>query len=165
MSNLSKTIIIEAAPERVWAILKDFGGVHRWHPKVESSPLTGARNEGLGAGRVCNFYDGTSVREQIVEYRDGESMRVELSEFSMPLHRAEARLALRVLGQSRTEVTFSMDYDVKFGPLGWVMNSLMMQPMLAKMFEQILESLRHHVITGELVGRDGERQGVSAAAA
>ena len=164
MSNLSKSIVIDASPEQVWAVLKDFGGVHRWHPKVERSPLTGARNEGLGAGRVCHFYDGTSVREQVVEYAEGERMRVELSEFSMPLHRAEATLALRALGQGRSEVTFSMDYDVKFGPLGWVMNSLMMQPMLGKLFEQILEGLRHHVTTGELVGRDGERQGVAAAA-
>ena len=156
MSNITRTLIVQASSQQVWAVLKDFSGIHRWHPKVETSPLTNEINEGLGAGRICNFYDGTSIKEEIVEYQEGEMMKVALSEFSMPLHRGEATINLRELSEEETEVTFAMDYDVKFGPLGWVMNSLMMQPMMGKMFEQVLGSLDHHVVTGELIGRDGE---------
>lgn len=156
MSNITRSVIVQASTQQVWAILGDFGGVHRWHPKVETSPITNDISEGLGAERICNFYDGTSVKEEIVEYREGEMLKVVLSEFSMPLNHGEATISLRKLSDEETEVSFSMDYEVKYGPLGWVMNSLMMTPMMGKMFEQVLGALDHHVVTGELIGRDGE---------
>ena len=164
MSNLQQNHIINAPLPQVWNVIKDFGGVHKFHPKVESSPLLSDNNEGLGAARVCHFYDGTSVKEEVKAYRDGEMLRVELSEFSLPLNRAFAEISVRERGPNKTEVTFAMDYDVKFGPLGAVMNSMMLRPMMTKMFAQILEGLDHHVITGELVGRDGERIPVALAA-
>ncbi|MEZ4361955.1 MAG: SRPBCC family protein [Kofleriaceae bacterium] len=156
MSTLTRARVIPAPSSKVWAVLRDFAGVHRWHPKVETSPLLSDNNEGLGATRVCHFYDGTSVKERVVEYREGESMKIELSEFSMPLHRASATLTVRATSTKMTEVTMQMDYDVKFGPLGWIMSSLMIQPMMGKMFEKVLGSLEHHLVTGELIGRDGE---------
>ena len=156
MSKLNQTHVIDAPLEQVWNVVKDFGGVHRFHPKVETSPLLSQNNEGLGAARVCNFYDGTSVKEEVVEYREGELLRVKLSDFSMPLQRAEAVISVRALGPDRTEVEFGMEYEMKFGPLGAVMNGIMLRPMMGKMFTQVLEGLDHHVVTGELVGRDGE---------
>ena len=32
-------ITINAPPEKVWAIVKDFGGLHNWHPAVKSTEL------------------------------------------------------------------------------------------------------------------------------
>ncbi len=34
-------ITINAAPEKVWAMVKDFGGLHNWHPAVASTELQG----------------------------------------------------------------------------------------------------------------------------
>jgi len=153
MSNLQRTLTIPAPAAAVWNTLKDFGGIHRWHPKVERSPLLSSNNEGLGAERVCHFHDGTSVREEIVEYIDGQRMRVSLSEFSMPLERADAILEVRAVSATSSEVTMTMDYDVKYGPLGWVMNNLMMQPMLGKLLGQILESLGEHVVSDGVSAR------------
>jgi carbon monoxide dehydrogenase subunit G len=163
MSTVSRTHVVRRPVAAVWGVLSDFSGVYRWHPKVERSPLVSANNEGLGATRVCHFYDGTSVTERVVEYRVRESMTIELSEFSMPLNRAAATLTVRPLADDTTEVTMSIEYDVKFGPLGWVMSSLMIQPMLGKMFEQVLSCLDRHVVTGESIGRDGERLAAVAA--
>ncbi len=55
-----------------------------------------------------------------------------------------------------------MDYDPKFGPVGWLMDAVMMRPMMAGMFDQVLAGLEHHLRTGEIVVDDDTR--VSAAA-
>lgn len=164
MSTITRTLAVNASHAHTWNIIKDFGGVHRWHPSVETSPLLSSNNEGLGAKRVCNFYDGTHVAEEVVEYRDGEFLSIELSDFSMPLKRAHANIHVRKLGAQKTEVEFSMDYDVKYGPMGWVMDKAMIQPMMGKLFAQVLKGLGHHVETGDLIGKGGEIVPVAAAA-
>lgn len=32
-----REVIIKAAPAKVWAMVKDFGGIYKWHPAVEST--------------------------------------------------------------------------------------------------------------------------------
>lgn len=32
-----REVIIKAAPAKVWAMVKDFGSIHKWHPAVEST--------------------------------------------------------------------------------------------------------------------------------
>jgi mxaD protein len=36
---VEEKIIINAAPDKVWAIVKDFGGIDQWHPAVASTEL------------------------------------------------------------------------------------------------------------------------------
>lgn len=38
--QVKETITINAEPEKVWAMLKDFGGLHNWLPAVASTELT-----------------------------------------------------------------------------------------------------------------------------
>jgi len=38
--QVQETIFINAAPEKVWAMVKDFGGLHNWHPAIASTELT-----------------------------------------------------------------------------------------------------------------------------
>jgi len=37
--QVKETITINASPEKVWAVIKDFGGLQNWHPAVTSSEL------------------------------------------------------------------------------------------------------------------------------
>ena len=70
------------------------------------------------------------VDEEITEYVDGERLTVRLSNFAMPVKHAEAQMSLRVVDARSTEVTISMEYEMKFGPVGWVMNNMIMRPMM-----------------------------------
>ncbi|MFT5680586.1 MAG: hypothetical protein ACI8RZ_001492 [Myxococcota bacterium] len=151
MTIISATRRIEAPASRVWDAVADIGGVHRWHPKVKQSPLLSETLQGPGASRRCEFYDGTSVVEEVVDWVEGESLTMELSDMSMPLN--TARATLRVSGQASTstEISMEMEYAVKYGPLGWVMDAVMMRRMMGQMFDLILSGLDHHLITGELI--------------
>lgn len=110
----------------------------------------------MGATRVCTFYDGTELTEAITEYRDGEFMRVAFVEHSMPFHYANIDFTVREVDPGRTEVALEMDYAMKMGPIGWLLNALMIGPVMKKVFRRMLEGLNHHVTTGELIGKDGE---------
>ena len=37
--KVEKTVVIKAAPAKVWAIVKDFGNMHAWHPGIASTKL------------------------------------------------------------------------------------------------------------------------------
>lgn len=155
MGKVSTDRVIKASPDDVWRALADFGGVHRFHPMVESANLLSEHNGGLDAMRVCNFYDGTSVKERVSGWKDGEHMRVELSEFSMPLKRATATLNVAPVGTDSARVTFALDYTPKFGPLGALMDVLMMKAMMGRMMKSVLKGLDEHVRTGALIGEKG----------
>lgn len=155
MGKVSIDQVIKASPDEVWRALADFGGVHRFHPMVESADLLSEKNGGLDAIRVCNFYDGGSVKERVSAWKDGEHMRVELSEFSMPLKRATATLQVAPVGTNAARVTFALDYTPKFGPLGALMDVLMMKAMVNRMMKSVLKGLDEHVRTGALIGEKG----------
>ncbi len=38
--QVKETIIINASPDKVWEMVKDFGGLHNWHPDITSTEMT-----------------------------------------------------------------------------------------------------------------------------
>jgi uncharacterized protein YndB with AHSA1/START domain len=156
MTIISATREISAPASIVWGAIADIGGIHKWHPKVQQSPLLSANSQGIGASRRCEFYDNTSVVEEVIAWVEGESLTMELSEMSMPLNKAHATLRVTPKSASAAEISMEMDYAVKYGPLGWVMDAVMMRRMMGQMFDLILSGLDHHLTTGDLVSEQFE---------
>ena len=44
---------------------------------------------------------------------------------------------------------------MKFGPLGWIMDKLVMSPSIRKTHKLVLNGLEQHIITGKVIGKDG----------
>ncbi len=154
MNTVTITRNVSADLDTTWAQIADVTAVERWHPAVKTADLLSASATGLGASRRCNFYDGTSVVETVVELRDGESVRLELTEFSMPIKAFEAAISVRPVSDQVTQVTFELDYEMKFGLLGSLMNALVVKGQMSQMINRVLAGLDHHVSTGELIGED-----------
>ncbi len=141
--------------EDVWTHFADFSGVARFHPFVETADQLSEQNEGVGARRKCNFYDGNSVVEKIIEWEQGRRMNVELSEMSMPMKRATVEFIVVPHGDHESDIAITMNFTPKFGLVGAMMGAMMMKPMMRKMLTQVLSGLEHHVRTGETIGRGG----------
>jgi len=150
--HVEKTIPINAPIQKVWQVIDDFGGVYKYHPVVEKSPMLSENATGLGAKRRCEFYDNTSVVEEITEYKPGEYLKVEVSEFSMPLKSMTGIMRIKSVDNTTTAVTIELDFVVKGGILGELMGVLMMRPMMKGMMLKVLKSLEYHVISGKQVG-------------
>lgn len=151
--SVSRRINLPA--EDVWRHLADFSGIARFHPFVETADQLSENNEGVGARRRCNFYDGKSVVERVLEWEPGRRQKIELSEMPMPMKRAVAEFALVQRGERDTDVSITMFFTPKYGLLGALMGAVMMKPMMRKIFAQVLQGLEHHARTGELIGKGG----------
>jgi len=91
MPEFTITRQIDAPVERVWEVLNDFGGIHRWNPGVKHSELT---SDGLvieGSTRHCDLAPFGSVNERIERHEHHERLTVHVHEtFKLPISSATA---------------------------------------------------------------------------
>ncbi|CAN1493579.1 PYR_PYL_RCAR_like domain containing protein [Methylophilaceae bacterium] len=75
--KVEKTITIKASPAKVWAIVKDFGNMHQWHPGVASTKLEQKKDDNgdLVTYRTLTFKSGGNVYEKLRSIDDA-SMRI-----------------------------------------------------------------------------------------
>jgi len=73
MVRVVRSTVIDALPERVWAILRDFNGHSAWHPPVAKSMIERRRPaDGIGCVRRFTLRDGAELREQLLTLSDLE---------------------------------------------------------------------------------------------
>jgi uncharacterized protein YndB with AHSA1/START domain len=152
MSTISVVRNIPAPIDQVWEALSDFGGVYRYSAGVESSPITaGTPERGVGAERICHLYDGNHIEERVTGSIDKEQLSVKIVQSSMPIKSADGVFDLVSTAEGGTQVTITMTFVAKFGPLGWLMDKLMMNKAMTKSLAGMLAALEHHLATGEVV--------------
>jgi Polyketide cyclase / dehydrase and lipid transport len=71
MVKVYASSVVDAPADRVWATIRDFNALPKWHPAIKDSRVEG----GLPADRVgCirnfNLKDGGNVREQLLTLSD-----------------------------------------------------------------------------------------------
>lgn len=142
--------------ESVWKVLDDYGAVYKYNPGVESSEILGENETGLGAQRECNFYDGSSLKETITEYVPNEGYSFKLSDFSLPLKSANSHFRLTPISENKSLLSVTLEFEPKFGALGWLMAKLLMRPMLTKALNGLVKGLDDYMTTGQLVGESGQ---------
>ena len=152
MSRLSYQINIDAGQEKVWKVLADFGGVYKYSPGVSSSHSTSSDKGGVGASRHCDLSPTGSIEERIIEWNEGQSYSLEIYDGKgvPPFKKSVATLAIAPNGHG-TVVTATLDYSLKYGPLGALMEALVVKRFLQRGFQALLAGLKHHVETGEEV--------------
>ncbi|MCX4190386.1 SRPBCC family protein [Methylophaga sp. OBS3] len=68
--EVNESITINAEPAKVWAVVKDFDSLHKWHPAIEATEATG---NDVGATRVLTLKDGSTITETLKKF-DNENM-------------------------------------------------------------------------------------------
>jgi len=154
MTTVSAEIQIAAPKARVWAILADLGDVVSFHPFVTKSYYqpTSTRT-GVGASRVCEFGPALSVRETAMDWREGQSYILGIDVVKgpkPPIEGFQGHLSVQDI-PGGTLARIEMRYEPKYGPLGWLMDRLMIRPQYARMLPGIMAGLKHYVETGEQV--------------
>lgn len=75
-----REVVIKAEPTKVWALVKDFGGMHKWHPAVESTTTETKADEAgtellhrtltlKGGGTILEKQTINADEEMKLEYR------------------------------------------------------------------------------------------------
>jgi carbon monoxide dehydrogenase subunit G len=157
---MKKTVItgrvaINAPKQRVWSALADFGNVQCLSPNIEKSYLTSDQKNGVGATRHCDFVSmGSEVEERIVEWNEGESLKIEIYESkNIPMIKGmEAEFKVSEEGGS-TVVIGIFKYGMT-NVFGGLLNSLTMKKMNQKAWIKFIAGIKHHVETGEDVKKE-----------
>jgi len=156
MSKIQHEVIINAPKQQIWEILADFGGVVKYNPNLRASHSTSEANGGIGATRHCDLYPMGSIEERIINWTEGDAYQVEIYDGQgiPPFSKAFASLHLQDLGTNRTRLLMRMDYDLKFGPLGALMDAAMVNSQFDKAVRRILLGTKHYAETGEKIAKD-----------
>lgn len=146
MIHFQRTYTIDAAPEAVWAVLGRYMHIDEFAPLITSVDALTDGEDGLGSKRRNHFENGTSLVEEVTEWKDNHSFRVELSEMAaMPLHEANSEVSVEPLNGGQSTVRWTMDYRVKYGPFGWLLGQTMMKMMMGKILDGNLKGLASRV--------------------
>ncbi|NRB20970.1 MAG: SRPBCC family protein [Rhodobacteraceae bacterium] len=146
MIHHQRTRDIQATPDAVWAVIGRYMHIDEFAPLVKSVEALTDGDDGIGSKRRCHFDDGSSVVEEVTAWEVNSRYRVCLSEMAaLPLHECHAELLLTPMMNGQTRVIWSMDYRVKFGPLGWLLGQTMMKMMMGKILDGNLEGLADRV--------------------
>ena len=98
MIHFERSREIDATPDAVWAVVGRFMHVDEFAPQISSVDALTTGEDGLGSKRRNHFENGTSLVEEVTEWKPGEGYTVMLSDMAaMPLNEAssEIRITLR----------------------------------------------------------------------
>jgi len=68
--KVTESVTIKAAPDAVWAVIKDFGAMENWHPAVEKTVAD--KGSTVGSIRSLTLKGGGTIVEQLESYSDAD---------------------------------------------------------------------------------------------
>lgn len=146
LQRVTRSTIIDAPIDRVWAVLRDFNSHDQWHDVVEASHIEGAeRSDQVGCIRNFTLKDGHHIREQLLGLSDSEHIsNYCIVQATVPLLRYVATLALKpVTDGQRTFWHWESTFDTPSG------QEHALYELVAKgVYEAGFESFRRYLLSG-----------------
>jgi NADPH:quinone reductase-like Zn-dependent oxidoreductase len=116
--RVTRSAVIDAPIERVWAVLRDFNSHTAWHPIVAQSEIEGGESaDQVGCVRNFRLKDGAHVREQLLALSDEDHISTYcILDATIPLQRYVATVQLkRVTDGNRTFWHWQSTFDAPRG--------------------------------------------------
>jgi hypothetical protein len=150
MNRFSEMIRIDAPKEKVWAKIADLGAIQDYSPSVSKSYYTSESKEGVGSSRHCSLLPFGEVEERILDWKDGEEYTIEIYEGEKvpPFKTAIGRMSVEADGGS-SMARFTLEYDMKYGLFGWLLDRLMVRRKFSKVPSAVLKGLKRYMENGE----------------
>jgi ribosome-associated toxin RatA of RatAB toxin-antitoxin module len=127
MATIHNEITVNASTEKLWSILTNLELLDKYDPTVKKSTLLSSEKTGLGAKRKVDMLDGKNwFDEKVSVFKPNEALTYELTACSFPIHQLKHSYSFEKIG-NQTKVKQVMEYQVKFGLLGKLLDSLMIR--------------------------------------
>jgi hypothetical protein len=143
MTTLRHEIHANCGPERVWALLADLEAVQRYNPGVRAARIEGGARKGVGAQRVCDLHPKGRVVERVTVWEEQRALGLEVVESDWPIHFMRWVTKIGPRGDG-TVITQDLEYQVKLGPLGWLLDRLVMKRKLRTTLDAVFAGLVAH---------------------
>lgn len=127
-------------PEKLWRCLSDLTLVKNYNPTVASAKLQGNGPIGLGTLRSCELKPKGKVLERVTVWEDGQAVGLEIVESDWPV--TSMNWVTRIIPHgSGSILSQQLEYGMKFGPLGWLLNALVLKRNITKNVGKALAGL------------------------
>jgi len=127
MATIKNQISINASVESIWNILANMELLDKYDPTVKKSTLISPQNTGIGAKRKVDMLDGKNwFEEKITVFVPNQALTIELTDCSFPIKGLKHSYTFEKAG-NQTIVKQVMEYTVKFGLLGKLLDALMIK--------------------------------------
>lgn len=144
MTKLHNEIVINAPVEKIWKILVNVGELGNYDPTVLKSSLTSANKEGLGASRKVDMKDGKHwFKEKTTVCKPNEALTFELTECNFPINGLQHSYSFEKIG-NQTKVKQIMEYEVKYGFFGKLMDALMLRKQTDAGIKKFFKGLKEY---------------------
>jgi Polyketide cyclase / dehydrase and lipid transport len=131
MTVLHHSLSANCRPEALWQELSDLEAVGRHNPTVRQARVTGSVQRGIGALRECDLVPKGKVIERVIHWDDGHSLGLEVVESDWPVRSMRWITRIEPNGSGST-LSQRLEYEMKFGPLGWFLNAVVMRRAINK---------------------------------
>ena len=127
MRKIANEITIDSNIEKIWEILSNPEMLDQYDPTVKKSSLISIEKTGLGAKRKVDMQDGKNwFEEKITEFKPNQLLTYQLTDCSFPINGLKHSYSFEKVG-TQTKVKQLMEYTVKFGVLGKLLDALMIR--------------------------------------
>lgn len=143
MEPMRTDTVIEAPRHLAWEALADLEGVSRWNPAIDAAECISDERRGLGARRRCRMHPSGWMIESITEWQPEQIIAFTI-ENAPPI---ETGLARFVLSDDRagTRLQATFNYEIRFGPLGPIIDRLVVHHQLSSAWNNGIDGLRQHL--------------------
>jgi uncharacterized protein YndB with AHSA1/START domain len=135
--------VIRAPRHVVWETLADLEGVSQWNPAVDAAECISDQRRGLGARRRCYMHPSGWMVESVSEWEPEEVIAFTI-ENAPPIRTGLGRFVLSEDGAD-TRLQAGFEYEVRYGPLGPVIDRLIVHRQLSSAWSKGMAGLRGHV--------------------
>ncbi len=114
MARAHASSVINAPIEQVWARIRDFNGMPKWHPGIAKSEIVGSQpSDQVGCVRVLTLGNGAVVRERLLELSDmGHHYSYTILDSPLPVANYRATLRLRRISDgNRTHADWTATFE------------------------------------------------------
>ena len=144
MSTLKHQIRIAASAESVWDSLSNLLAVADYNPMISKATFVTDDHQGIGATRHCELLPDGFVDERVSDWRPNEAIGIEVVDSTWPVDSMRWTTELRAEG-GETLVTQEMDYQIKTGPDGLLVDEQAMQDQLQGGIGMVMEGWKKFV--------------------
>lgn len=144
MTTLHNEIIINAPIEKIWEALSSIEKLDKFDPTVKKSVALSPAKSGIGAKRKVDMKDGKNwFEEKVTEFKPNEALTYQLTDCSFPIKGLKHSYTFEKTG-TQIKVKQVMQYTVKFGLLGKILDSLMIRKQTNSGIQKFFEGLKEY---------------------
>jgi mxaD protein len=109
-----ETTTIKAPIDQVWATVKDFDSLNKWHPAVAKDEIVKGTNNMPGAVRALSIKDGPVIKEKLLSFSDAKhTFSYKFIDTPFPIKDYVSTLHLKANADGSTLVRWSSTFKRK----------------------------------------------------